>query len=68
MDLLRRESVSELYPRCVDALERVLARDAKEEPATRPAPAVRVAAEVTPLLPSVPTVFAGTPSRILRRP
>jgi hypothetical protein len=68
MDLLRRESVSELDPRCVDALERVLARDAKEEPATRPAPAVRVAAEVTPLLPSVPTVFAGTPSRILRRP
>ncbi len=68
MGLLHRESVSELDPRCVEALERVLARDAKDERTARPAPAERAATEVTPLLPSVPTVFAGTPSRILRRP
>jgi HD-GYP domain-containing protein (c-di-GMP phosphodiesterase class II) len=66
---LHAEAVSELDPRCVEALERVLARDVEiaESPARPAEPKIPAVPEVTPLLPSVPAVFAGTPSRIVRR-
>jgi HD-GYP domain-containing protein (c-di-GMP phosphodiesterase class II) len=69
MALLHAEAGIALDRRCVEALEQVLA----ERSGAVAAPRIREsvpseAGEVIPLLPSVPTVFAGAPSRIVRRP
>ena len=78
MALLQGETGSSLDPRCVAALEDVLEQPAEETrtaaaaPSPRPAagtvPAGREEAAATPLLPSVPTVFAGSSGRIVRKP
>jgi len=67
LEQLRRESGTAFDPSCVQALEAVVGR---EQPAVvTPPPAPRVWDPVAePVLPSVPTVFAGTTTRIVRRP
>ena len=67
--LLRSESGTAFDPGCVEALEAILARP-EHTAVTEPIPppvAARVPL-VEPLLPSVPTVFASVPARIVRRP
>jgi HD-GYP domain-containing protein (c-di-GMP phosphodiesterase class II) len=71
MTLLETESATGLDPRCVEALRRVLGPE--PEPPAQPQPeperaALAPAPLSAPLLPSVPTVFSGLPSRIDRRP
>jgi hypothetical protein len=78
MALLEGETGSSLDSRCVAALKGVLDQKATQPvpvapPAVRDVPAVasptRHEEPVTaPLLPSVPTVFAGSPGRIVRKP
>jgi HD-GYP domain-containing protein (c-di-GMP phosphodiesterase class II) len=71
MTLLETESATGLDPRCVEALRRVLEHEPEPAAASKrePEPAVLTPAPLSaPLLPSVPTVFSGLPSRIDRRP
>jgi hypothetical protein len=75
LGLLRAESGTAFDRRCVQALETVLEQAAAERPAGEPARddgrapvSAPAAGEPLPLLPSVPTVYAGTPGRIIRKP
>jgi hypothetical protein len=72
-ELIHGETGTAFDARCVQALERMLSRpevrpDASpsEEPAAVARPAA--APETVPLLPSIPTVYASDPGRIVRRP
>jgi HD-GYP domain-containing protein (c-di-GMP phosphodiesterase class II) len=67
LEQLRRESGTAFDPSCVSALEAVLGRERPSVSVTPPAPRVWDPV-VEPVLPSVPAVFAGTTTRIIRRP
>jgi HD-GYP domain-containing protein (c-di-GMP phosphodiesterase class II) len=70
MTLLETESATKLDPRCVKALEGVLPQDPAPAAVSEPEPkrpVLKPAPLSAPLLPSVPTVFSGLPSRIDRR-
>ncbi len=71
--LLRGESGIAFDPRCVGALERVLAREPAPAEDRAPAPAPTPAGRIleppaAPLLPSAPAAFSSVPGRIGRRP
>jgi hypothetical protein len=70
LELIRSESGTAFDPRCVQALERVLSRPDARAGETEPA-AVEVAKpsaapQAMPLLPSIPTIYASDPGRIVR--
>ena len=73
LELIRGEAGRTLDTRCVQALERVFSRPQAQPGAEAQAPTAAPAApagapQAVPLLPSIPTVYASDPGRIVRRP
>jgi HD domain-containing protein len=73
MELITGEAGRTLDARCVQALARVFAREQAQAGAGADAPTTAPAAptgapQAAPLLPSIPTVYASDPGRIVRRP
>jgi HD-GYP domain-containing protein (c-di-GMP phosphodiesterase class II) len=70
LELIRSESGTAFDPRCVQALEQVLARPGAqaEEPRAAAGEVTKPSTvpEAVPLLPSIPTVYASDPGRIVR--
>jgi HD-GYP domain-containing protein (c-di-GMP phosphodiesterase class II) len=70
VELIRSESGSAFDPRCVQALDHVLSQpDARADeavPAASDAALPSGSPQAVPLLPSIPTVYASDPGRIVR--